>query len=233
LKELEAKGVKEKIIASQYQNFTEPTALKRLAKLSNIELRIVTEENLHAKVYIFRKDNKYTLIVGSSNLTQNALSVNEEWNIKVTSMEKGALIIDTLKEFQHTFDNATIVDDAWIEQYKAIYNEEKSLKRQSKTEIDNKLVYIKRVSPNKMQVEALKSLEELRKDGKDKALLISATSTGKTYLSAFDVKKFEPKKFLFVVHRENIARVAMRSYKYVFGDSRKMGVLCGISKDIE
>lgn len=233
LKELETRGVKGKIIASQYQNFTEPIALKRLEKLSNIKLRIVTEENLHAKGYIFKKGDKYTLIVGSSNLTQNALSVNKEWNIKVTSMEKGALIIDMLKEFQHTFDNATIVNDAWIEQYREIYNEEKALKKQGKELLENNLIYIKKVSPNKMQVEALRSLEELRNDGKNKALLISATGTGKTYLSAFDVKKFEPKKFLFVVHRENIARAAMRSYKYVFGDSRKMGILCGNSKDIE
>jgi len=78
LKELEGKGIKGKIVASQYQNFTEPAALKRLLSLKNIKLKIVTEGNFHAKGYIFKKGEIYSLIVGSSNLTQNALSMNKE-----------------------------------------------------------------------------------------------------------------------------------------------------------
>lgn len=58
-----------------------------------------------------------------------------------------------------------------------------------------------------MQLQALNALEAIRAEGKKKALIISATGTGKTYLSAFDVKKFKPGKFLFVIHRENVARV--------------------------
>jgi superfamily II DNA or RNA helicase len=84
-----------------------------------------------------------------------------------------------------------------------------------------------------MQVEALASLEALRVKGNNKALLISATGTGKTYLSAFDAKKFNPGRFLFIVHRENIARAAMKSFKAVFGQTRSMGILSGNSKDID
>jgi len=103
LKELEGKGVNGKIVASQYQNFTEPAALTRLAYLKNIDLKIVTEGNFHAKGYIFKKSETYSLIVGSSNITQNALSMNKEWNIKVSTSEAGALIINTLQEFNQTF----------------------------------------------------------------------------------------------------------------------------------
>ena len=243
LKELEGKGIKGKIIASQYQNFTDPTALKRLIQLKNIELKIVTEGNFHAKGYIFKKADNYTLIVGSSNLTQNALSMNKEWNIKVSSSYSGALIINTLQEFDYTFENATTVNQAWIDEYKKIYDDLRLMHSTSygdlkASEVTQKFseqnVYnIKRVSPNKMQVEALVCLEQLRAEEKGKALLISATGTGKTFLSAFDVKKFEPKRFLFVVHRENIARAAMRSYKEVFGQTKTMGILSGYSKAVK
>ena len=73
----------------------------------------------------------------------------------------------------------------------------------------------------------------MRLSGKQKALLISATGTGKTYLSAFDVKKFNPKNFLFVVHRLNIAQAAMRAYKVIFGSAKSMGIYSGKRRELE
>ncbi len=236
LKVLEEKGVKGKILASQYQNFTEPRALKRLLGLKNIELRIVTEGNFHAKGYLFKKESEYSFIIGSSNLTQNALSSNKEWNVKLSSMNNGALIQSTLQEFEYTFDNATVVSEFWIDQYSKIYQENRRQKDTFKSPEGELLVaeenvsYLNRISPNKMQIEALYSLENLRLSNKKKALLISATGTGKTYLSAFDVKNVNPKKFLFVVHRENIAKAAMKSYRAILGHTVKMGLLTGYSK---
>ena len=99
LKELENKHIKGKILASQYQNFTEPRALRRLLQFPNLELKIITSDyNFHAKGYLFHthatsaKDENYTMIVGSSNLTQSALTVNREWNVQLSSMKDGALI---------------------------------------------------------------------------------------------------------------------------------------------
>lgn len=230
LKELERKGIKGKIIASQYQNFTDPKALKRLSNLTNVQIKIVTEGNFHAKGYIFRNDRTFTFIVGSSNMTQDALSMNKEWNIKVSSSSSGSLIINTLEEFNLTFKNATIVDDAWIDEYQKIYNDGFSRNYTNSTnDVRSNTFNLKRISPNKMQVEALESIENLRDEGKNKALLISATGTGKTYLSAFDAKKFNPKRLLFVVHRENIARSALKSFQTVFGYAKKMGLMCGNS----
>jgi HKD family nuclease len=130
LKELEDKGIKGKILASQYQNFTEPNALERLLKFKNIQLKIVTEGNFHAKGYIFRHSVKniqdvYTLIVGSSNLTSEALSTNKEWNLKVSSLSDGALLKNTIEEFNNLFDNAEPVTKEWISEYNKIYNEKK------------------------------------------------------------------------------------------------------------
>ena len=122
LEELAEKGVvKGKIIASQYQNFTEPEALRRLMQFPNIELRIVTEGNFHAKGYIFRRKDRYSFIIGSSNLTQAALSENKEWNVKLTSLEEGLVMQSIMQEFQHTFEQATPVTERYIDSYRKLY----------------------------------------------------------------------------------------------------------------
>jgi len=263
--ELEEKGVKGKIIASQYQNFTEPRALKRLIQLKNIQVKIVVENNYHTKGYIFRKNDKYTLIVGSSNLTQDALSYNKEWNIKVSSMSEGSLLRQTMDEFNYTFDNAVAVTEEWINEYQNIYqerntffsNQERNIEFSNDTYDNNTSTDTKcraaqpdpsyvvanqkysetttlfKISPNKMQIDALACINNLRNAGKNKALLISATGTGKTYLSAFDARIYQPRKLLFVVHRENITRNAMKSFQRIFDNSVSMGILSGNSKDYE
>jgi superfamily II DNA or RNA helicase len=237
LEELELGGkIQGKIVTSQYQNFTEPTALKRLLQFKNIELKIITDENYHGKGYIFKKKDRYSFVIGSSNLTQAALSTNNEWNIKLSSLENGLVMQNILKEFQHSFDNATVVDDRWIIEYQKLYQSIRQAERDVANHLgvdENQVVPFKVITPNKMQLEALNALEILHRDGKRKALLISATGTGKTYLSAFDAAKVMPKKLLFVVHRENIARAAMKSYQAIFKESKTMGLLTGNSKNMD
>jgi superfamily II DNA or RNA helicase len=237
LQELEAKGVRGRIIASQYQNFSEPKALDRLRAFNNIELRIVTDEKarMHTKGYIFRKGDEYSIIVGSSNLTQYALCQNKEWNLKVSSSTEGSLIKNVLDEFEYLYTHAITVDDAWLTQYREIYNRETQIRHHAEKQITELIhsaaININQVLPNQMQLKALEALDETRHFQNERALIISATGTGKTYLSAFDVKKFNPRKFLFVVHREQIARAALLSFKKIFGHERKMSVLSGHNKD--
>lgn len=241
LKELDQKGIKGKVIASQYQNFTQPRALERLLEFKNIQLRVMTQGNLHSKGYIFRhedslqKEDVYTLIVGSSNLTAEALSTNKEWNIKISSLADGSLLKETLEEFNKLFNNAEKINSTWIQEYEKIYNQRRNFIDEEAGELEslevNKTISLLNVSPNNMQAEALNALENLRNEGKNKALIISATGTGKTYLAAFDAKKFGAKKLLFVIHRENIARAAMDSFKRVFKDERTMGLFTGNVRD--
>lgn len=231
LKKLERKGVHGKIIVSQYQNFTEPRALQRLIKFKNLDVKIISDDVFHAKGYIFKHGESYTLIVGSSNLTENALCSNKEWNLRVTSTHNGSLIAETLDDFNGLYKIATPVDDSWIAEYDKIYEARYQILNPTKSQLES--ISEPSVTPNKMQAKALASLEKLRSEGKDKALLISATGTGKTYLSAFDVLKVNPKRFLFIVHRENITKAAMRTFKKVFGDSKNMGVLTGNEKQFD
>lgn len=172
LKELEDKGIKGQILTTDYLNFNEPKALKSLLEFSNLEVKVFSKENFHTKGFIFNKDEKYTLIVGSSNLTQTALASNKEWNLKVTSLENGELIKETLKDFEMMWDQADTLTLEWIEsEYEPIYFEQRALKK------EHKIVRIKQhlLKPNKMQIEATKALGELRNRNETKAMLISAT----------------------------------------------------------
>jgi HKD family nuclease len=220
-KNLRDRNVKGKILVSQYQNFTQPKALEKLSSFPNIEVRIVTEEQMkmHSKCYIFRRRNSYDLIIGSSNLTNNALCTNGEWNLKVNSSESGEVISDVLKEFEKTFASATKIDDVWIEGYALIYDDFKSYRDAVKERNPNNLPSFteNRIVPNKMQVEALSNLDELRNEGKERALVISATGSGKTYLSAFDAKKYDG-KYLYLVHRKPILEKSIKSFCDVIGE---------------
>ena len=89
------------------------------------------------------------------------------------------------------------------------------------------------LQPNFMQVGFIANLQKLREYGEEKALLISATGTGKTYASAFALREENPEKVLFLVHREQIAKQAIRSYKKVFGNTKSFGLLSGNSKEYD
>ena len=228
---LEKKGIKGKILVSQYLNFTQPEALRRLLQFKCFEIKIDNENSFHSKGYLLKKNGVYNLIIGSSNLTSSALCTNIEWNLKITATPNSHIINNAIIEFTKVYKNAVCVDDDFIDKYEVLFNKQFEDSKLLKKEflISN----LREISPNSMQDEALININNLRKLGKTKALLISATGTGKTFLSAFDVKKYNPKKFLFVVHRLNIAKASMNAYKLIFGNSKSMGIYSGNQKEIE
>lgn len=230
LKELEERKVSGKILVSQYLNFTQPEALKSLLKFKNIELKIAVDREFHSKGYLFKYEKHHNLIIGSSNLTASALCTNIEWNLKISATPNSTIISNTIEEFTNEFKKAQIVDEEYIFQYEKIYSKQ----FQYSQEVKEKLILDldEEIKPNSMQVEAIKNINQLLKEEKNKALLISATGTGKTYLSAFVGKSLNPNKFLFVVHRGNIANAAMQTFKKVFGKSKSMGIYSGNSKDL-
>ena len=231
LLELKERDVKGKILASQYLNFTQPEALRKLLKFENIELRIAADSDFHSKGYLFKDKELYSLIIGSSNFTSNAFCSNKELNIKISAKAESEIILNTIKEFSLEFKNSIIVDDKFIKTYEEIYKRQIGFNKLYERKFSDS--FEKEIKPNAMQIEALASLKKLRNEGKNKALLISATGTGKTYLSAFDVISVNPKKFLFIVHRKNIAEAALRTFNSVFKGTRSMGYFSGAIKEIE
>lgn len=237
LKTLEERGIKGRILTTDYLTFSDPKALKKLAELSNIELKMyMTEEageGFHTKGYIFKDKDIYRIITGSSNMTQKALSVNREWNTKIVSTEYGEYVKEILNEFERLWNSKYSLS---YEEFSEIYElNYKIIKEQRKIASSNKIASLEeyKLQPNAMQVSFINNLNKMIEMGEKRALLISATGTGKTYASAFALRENNPKKVLFLVHREQIAKQAIESYKKIFGNTKTFGLLSGNSKDFE
>lgn len=223
LRSLNERGVKGQILTGDYLTFTQPKALKKLMEFENIDVRLVSEEKFHAKGYFFRKKDIWTMIIGSSNLTQTALTTNFEWNLKINSLKDGKIAKNILDNFYNIFNNVSKLTDERLNEYEENYlmykNFNKKIKAQEKSLIE------KEVKPNIMQEQALKNLESLRSYAK-RGLLISATGTGKTYLSGFDVKNAMAEKVLFIAHRKTILSKAKETFETIIKD-KKMGIYDG------
>lgn len=220
--DLSLKGIKGRLITSTYLGFNSPEMFEELFKFPNLEVRLFEDEHagFHPKGYLFKEDGFYNVIVGSSNLTQSALQTNKEWNLFLTSSANGEIVDELRHEYEAQWQKSIPLTRDWVADYKKTYHPQRIVQDLSP----------RGITPNKMQREALDSLQLLRQKGKDKALLISATGTGKTFLSAFDVAAYKPKRMLFVVHRENIARAALKTFKRVIRD-KTMGMFTGSEKD--
>lgn len=241
LKELNARGVKGKVLTTDYLQFSEPVALNRLHQLSNIEIRMYMthgeEEGFHTKGYIFKENGLYKIIVGSSNLTQSALTKNVEWNNRFISSEQGAYTEEILSQFETLWNSEkTLSFNDFISRYTYSYNQfkaQRDIEKKIRQAAIQESYEIYRVEPNSMQKSFLERLRELRYSGETRALLISATGTGKTYASAFAIRDMNPHKVLFLVHREQIANKSIESYKRIFGKGVTFGLLSGHSKDYD
>ena len=230
---LESKNIKGKILTTDYLSFTQPKALKKLQKFKNIEVKLYLckDNGFHTKGYIFKKNGLYKGIVGSSNLTMDALTRNKEWNVEFAALEEGEMVVELKKEFSTLWEEAEELCDV-LPAYEKIYNDNKRFVelRQVSDELKQKNITL---TPNIMQEQFIENIRELIKKGEDKAILVSATGTGKTYASAFAVNDFKPKKFLFLVHREQIAKQSIKAYKNVFKDHENFGLLSGNYKEYD
>lgn len=231
LYEAKERGVRGKILTSDYLGFTDPAALRMLLEhFDNLELRMYRGDPFHAKGYLFHYGSEYSsLIIGSSNITQDALAKNREWNIRFVSLEQGEILRSTMKEFTLAWQRSHIVDVALLIQYNRLWDEARRSRIHTPSVLPEEEEYYNNeiVTANKMQTETLISLDKLRKKGEHKAILISATGSGKTFLSAFEVKHYAPRKFLYIVHREQIARESMHKFRQILGDGISASLLGG------
>lgn len=220
LKNLNRRGIKGKILTGDYLTFTQPKALKKLMEFENIDIRVVSEEKFHAKGYFFKKDNLWSMIIGSSNLTQTALTINFEWNLKINSLKDGKIAKDILENFYNIFNSVEKLTIEKLSLYEETYLMYKSYNKKIKAQ-EKKFVQAE-IKPNIMQIQALENLKSLRSYER-RGLLISATGTGKTYLSAFDVKNAKAERVLFIAHRKTILSKAKKTFETIIKD-KKMSI---------
>lgn len=251
LLELENRGIPGKILTTDYLTFTEPGALRSLSKYRNIEVKLFRcDKNIkgfHTKGYLFFKEKVISITIGSSNLTGNALAVNKEWNTCFSVEDDASLYKSVIEDFESLWNssNAFPITEEILDEYTQIYIEQKRIARelqQQKIALEKDAVIrdSKKISfdqillePNSMQIEFVRKLNEIRAMGEHRALLISATGTGKTYAAAFALREINPKRALFLVHREQILRKAIESFKNVFGDTKTFGLYSGTSHEID
>ncbi len=234
LKELKERNIHGRILTTDYLTFSQPKALDKLASFSNVDLRMYrcgqAQDGFHTKGYIFKNKNIFHMIIGSSNLTSRALTLNKEWNTKLVSAQEGEFAQYIQREFDYLFysDYSQSYDEC-IDEYRDSY----VYAQKQRVQVEKEQSFMPKIlKPNSMQRDFIASLEAIRSKGKHRALLISATGTGKTYASAFAMREEDQKKVLFIVHREQIAKQALRSYKRVFGNTRTFGLLSGNEKNI-
>ena len=237
LKELEKKGVKGQILTTNYLNFSEPRALEKLNGLKNITLKMYDVEaagnGFHTKGYIFKKEEIYRIIIGSSNMTSAALTVNKEWNTKLISTESGEIAEEIVDEFQNLWNSEYAIPyDDFYEVYKERYNIVKHQREIAKSEEILSLEKY-RLKPNSMQERFIANLRKILERGEERALLISATGTGKTYASAFAMRELGFKRVLFLVHRVTLAKQAKNSFEKVFDKKVTMGLVGAGSYEYE
>jgi len=229
LKELNSKGVKGQILASTYMNVTQPYALEMLNSFDNIQLKVFTsthDQGFHAKGYLFlnpegNNKEKWTIIIGSSNISGAAFKKNVEWNVinneeVLENNEPGDFTKSVLEEFEELWESpySKEFSDEFLIQYRDYLSKIKKIQKENKEVFNFEEKVIK---PNEMQSEAIAKLNTLRKMNQNKALAIAATGTGKTYMSVFDAMQVNPNKAMFVVHRGDILVKAQESFDNVLG----------------
>lgn len=220
LKKVTSNGKKVRIITTSYMGATDQKAVDFLAKLPNTEVRLsynTDRERLHAKAYLFLRDSGFdTGYIGSSNISRSALTNGLEWNIKITTQE----IPHIIKKFKNTFE--TYWESTEFEPYH-FENEShrKRLKTALKTERgdgSDEPQFFFDIEPHAHQKEILERLSvERNVHGRFRNLVVAATGTGKTVISAFDFQRFYKKnptaKLLFVAHREEILKQSRHTFR--------------------
>lgn len=266
------RGVKGRIITSDYMFGTDPKALRRLLSFNNIQVKVYStlknnNRGFHTKGYYFTRDEDTQVTIGSSNLTSNALKSNHEWNMTYYSNQNSRVIQNVRSEFEDLWfdeDNVIPLTEDYIKEYELAYNSNKYskvnqqqifkelaefLKENVDTDLIDRIVESYDISPeevkeviynnglgldikpNPMQEKALESLKNLRELGSDKGLVIAATGTGKTYLAAFDALQVNPKRLLFIVHREKILKEAEKTFRNIL--NVKTGLYTGNHKSLD
>lgn len=230
------RGAKGRIITSTYQNFTDIGSLEQFytwqKEYDNFECHLDYEcfgdNGFHTKGYLFEYDDSIEFIVGSSNITRFALLKNFEWNVSLISKDNLDSYNDALIEFELIWDKTLELDTKLIEKYRLQLDY-----AIEKWDMDYVNAMDTKINPNSMQRKALRELRRYRDTGVKKALIISATGSGKTYLAAFDARNFGAKRLLYIVHRESILKDAKESFVKVFGAERTYGFYTGNEKSLE
>lgn len=225
LKEFTKRGGQLRIITTTYMGASDYKAIQLLSKLDNTQIKISynsSNERLHAKAYLFKRDTGFhTGYIGSSNFSRSALTDGLEWNLKITTKE----VSNIIDKFQKTFDSYWQSDD--FELFNDSIHKEKLIKslNQGKSgKISDLYLSFFDIKPFPFQSEVLEKLDVERTiHSRNRNLIVAATGTGKTVISAFDYKRFKNEnqsaKLLFLAHRKEILIQSVTTFRGILRDN--------------
>lgn len=226
-------GARGRIITSTYQNFTDCYSLSFFLRLQkeypdqfecHLEDASFGPDGFHTKGYLFeRKDETHEVIIGSSNITRFALLFNKEWDVSVITEENDPFLSAVQSEFDYLYRNTPTLSEERIEAYR-----HKLQYAISSWDMDSSYQLGKDdIRPNLMQQKALLELRRQRSMGQQRALVVAATGSGKTYLAAFDARNVDAKRLLFLAHKDAILESSRRTFQSVFKTSRSYAIFNG------
>jgi superfamily II DNA or RNA helicase len=225
LREFTERGGKLRVITTTYIGATDAKAVEFLASLKNTEVKVsynTGNERLHAKAYLFQRNTGFhTAYIGSSNFSRSALTDGLEWNLKITTKEVGHIIDKFKKTFEAYWQNSE------FELYDKNIHSVKLADALKQGKFSKEYTFTTSyfdIKPFHYQNEILEKLEvERTVHNRHKNLLVAATGTGKTVISAFDYKNFrknnKSSKLLFVAHRKEILQQAQATFRGVLKDN--------------
>jgi superfamily II DNA or RNA helicase len=225
LREFTERGGKLRVITTTYIGATDSKAVEFLASLKNTEVKVsynTGNERLHAKAYLFQRNTGFhTGYIGSSNFSRSALTDGLEWNLKITTKEVGHIIDKFKKTFESYWQNTEFeLYDQSVHSLKLV----DALKQGKFSKEYTFTTSYFDIKPFHYQSEILEKLDVERSlHDRYKNLLVAATGTGKTVISAFDYKNFknnnQSSRLLFVAHRKEILEQARATFRGILKDN--------------
>ncbi|MCK9580308.1 MAG: DEAD/DEAH box helicase family protein, partial [Methanoregula sp.] len=223
LKQFCEQGGRLRVITTAYTGATDVKAIDFLSSLPNAEVRIsydTAHTRLHAKAYYFERDSGFsTAYVGSSNISNPAITSGLEWNVKLTEKDSKPLIRKIQASFESYWNDPEFL--GYGEKDRAMFEE--AVRKERRGSTDAGMPYFFDITPFPFQKEILERLHAERTiHNRFKNLVVAATGTGKTVISAFDFRRFRetnPRaRLLFVAHREEILKQSLATFRGILKD---------------